>query len=733
MLSVFAILFGGAFTVAVAWASGSLLLDRLRVSLYREEAALFSFGAGAGLVSLAVFLLCVVQQARVAVFVAAGLAVFTAVYRRRAQPARKSLPALPRTWNIPFSLIFTAFFLMYLVNALAPETSPDGSGYHLGNVMRIYQHHGFVWDYHSMYSSLSEGIEMLFLVAFSIGRHSAATLVHFTFQAVLPLLLVCYGRRFGFPRVGLFAALLIYACPVVGKAGASAYNDLAVATIVFSVFYLLQVWDASREPNLLILIGLLVGFGYAVKYTAALALPFVAGFVWWRSARGSRPWRELGAVVLPAAILILPWMLRNWIWIGDPVAPFASRWFPNPYYNVGMEQLYLEDLRHYDGIQHWWQVPWQVAVRGRGTGGILGPIFLLAPLALLALRRSEGRRTLAAAAVFAIPASFNAGTRFLIPALPFVAIAFGLALEKGKALLPVLAAAHALAGLPLLVSKYSDPSNWRLGSIPVKAAVRLQRERLYLKDHLPDYALKAALETLLPPRARILSIQTRPEAYLNRTFVVAYESAFGNVALDMLNGPVDERVQPRLRQRFRFLPVTTPRVRVVQTASGKGFWSIAELRVYSRGRELPRSGSWRLTAWPNGWDVQLAFDNSYATRWSTWQAMAPGMFLEIDFGKPEVLDEVVLEAAAAPEAKAQIEVWGPHEEWVALSDTWESMPMDVPAGIRRAATRELKARGIGYLLINDTDYLADDMRKYRKFWGLTELTAIPGIHLYQID
>src|SRR5579864_949072 len=275
MLHVIPILFGAAFTVGVAVALGLLLLNRLRVSLHREEAALFAFFCGAALLSLAVFLLCVVEQARTILFVCGGLAaIAAALYQARSQEPRPPLPAAPRLGNILFLIVFSAFFFVYFINAMAPETSPDGSSYHLGNVVRFYQHRGFLWDYHNMYAYLSQGMEMLFLVAYSLGRHSAATLVHFAFQAALPLLVACYGRRCGFPGVGLFAALLVYACPVAGKAGASAYNDLAVAALVFAVFYLLQVWDETREQNLLILIGLLSGFAYAVKYTAVLALPF---------------------------------------------------------------------------------------------------------------------------------------------------------------------------------------------------------------------------------------------------------------------------------------------------------------------------------------------------------------------------------------------------------------------------------------------------------------------------
>src|SRR5215469_2488842 len=228
MPRVLQILFGAAFTIAASLCLGRLLLDRLRVSLYREEAVLLAFVSGSALLSQAVFVLSLVHQARRNIFLVGGVAVMLLAWREaRGRPPRKSFTAIPRTWKIIFILIFTAFFLLYFLNALAPETSPDGSGYHLGNVLRMWRRRGFVWNYHSMYSYLSQGMEMVFLVAFSIGRHSSATLVHFAFQFAMPLLIFTYGRRFGFSNVSLFAAVLVYSSPVAGKAGASAYNDLA--------------------------------------------------------------------------------------------------------------------------------------------------------------------------------------------------------------------------------------------------------------------------------------------------------------------------------------------------------------------------------------------------------------------------------------------------------------------------------------------------------------------------
>ncbi|HEY1493171.1 MAG TPA: glycosyltransferase family 39 protein, partial [Candidatus Solibacter sp.] len=443
MREVANILFGAVFTVAVSVALGQLLLERLRVTLFRWEATLIAFLAGAGCLSFGVTLLCFVHQARRGVFLWVGLAAIgTAVWRSRRWKARRSLPAISLNWLVAFYVIFAMLFLYYFVNALAPEISPDGSGYHLGNVARVWRNHGFAWDYHSMYSYFSQGIEMLFLVAFSFGRHSAAALVHFAFLCTLPLLMVLWGRRFGYSKAALFAAIIVFASPVIAKDGISAYNDVAVATLIYAVFYLLQVWDEERWSNLLLIIGLLSGFCYAVKYTAFLTLPFAAVWIWWRG--DERRWKDLARLAAPAALTVLPWVLRNWIWLGNPFAPFLNAWFPNPYYHAGMERIYADSLFHYSGIKHNWEIPLQLTVRGGLVGGLYGPVFLLVPLSLLALRFKSGRRLLAAGLVFAVPAYLNADSRFLIPCAPFFAMALGMALANVPGALPALALFQAL-------------------------------------------------------------------------------------------------------------------------------------------------------------------------------------------------------------------------------------------------------------------------------------------------
>jgi hypothetical protein len=730
MPSVASILFGAGFTVAVSMALGTLLLRFLRIRLYRMEAALIGFVAGSAVLSFCVTLLCLGQQARRVVFLWGGIAaIAVAIWRTLRSPeSRRTLPAIRLDWVIIFFVTFTAFGIYYFFNALAPEVSPDGSGYHLGNVARDLRHHGFDWSYHSMYAYLSQGAEMLFLVAFAFGRHSSAALVHFAFLCALPLLMVCYGRRFGYPKASLFAALLVFASPVIAKDGVSAYNDLVVVTVIYAVFYLLQVWDQERCGNLLILIGLLAGFAYGVKYTAALTLPFAVAWIWWRR---SAKMPALARLAIPAALMIAPWVLRNWVWIGNPAAPFLNAWFPNPYYHAGMERIYVDSLAHYLGIKHWWQIPLELTLRGRLLTGTFGVAFLMLPLSLMALRTQAGRRLLLAALVFAIPAWFNTGARFLIPSAPFAALALGIAFETVPAALPVLGLFTALTCWPPVLSAYCDPGSWRIGFYPKAEALRQVAPEIYLFKHLPEYRLKAVVESLTAPGERIYSFAGRPESYIDRDIWVSYESALGNLVQEILWTPQDHL--PRYRARFRFLPLQARGVRVMNRASASNFWTVTEMRVFSRQKEIPRDANWRIQAWPNTWEAQLAFDNSYATRWSTWQAMGPRARIGIDFPGPLFIDEVALDLEPTEEAKVQVEVLIESGRWVPITDTVEYVKMDPPPGIRRAAARDVKALGFRYLLVNNDDLVYEDFKKYFKFWGITELAQTNGTHFYRID
>jgi len=247
-------------------------------------------------------------------------------------------------------------------------------------------------------------------------------------------------------------------------------------------------------------------------------LPFAAGW-----SRG----RRLLALCLGAAVTAGPWMVRNWVWLANPVAPFLNSWFPNAYWTAAAEHQYLAGLREYPTFQSHFDFVMQLTVLGGLVPGMIGPAFLLMPLSLLALRHPHGRRLLLAGAFYSVPAFLNTEVRFLIPALPFLALALGLAIENSWGALPAVALFQSFLCWPAVMDSYCDRNAWRVRGFQLQAALRLEPESEYIGSHVGDYALKGAIDRNVPIGGKIFSFAGRAAAYIDRDIVVGYESSQG--------------------------------------------------------------------------------------------------------------------------------------------------------------------------------------------------------------
>lgn len=727
------ILLGWALTVAGAYAAGSLLVSRLGAWWTREESLALRFLAGSAIYSTIVFFLGIGHlYYRATFFVLPGLLLAAAWRTGALRLPAEQLPELPLLWK-RMLWVAAPFTLLYLTNAMAPEVSPDGSTYHLGLVAKYYREHAMVPVRTNMYAALSQGIEMLFLAAYAIGRHSAAAMVHFTYLLTLPWLLVCFGRRYGMPGAGVAAALFVYCSPVVGIDGISAYNDVAAACLWFGVFTVLRrLEDANGCPGLQFLAGVLGGAAYAMKYTLAPVLILAACWMVW--LYGRRVLLSLVMLAAGAVPFIVPWVVRNTIWWQNPLAPFFNNWFPNPYVQYWFEAEYRRHMAMYS-LDSWRQIPFDVTVQGAHLNGILGPLFLLAPLAFLALRTAEGRRVLVAAAFALATYPSNIGTRFLIPALPFVAFAMAMAASSIRWAPVALVAAHAVLCWPNVIPAYANRWAWRLEKVTWKEALRLRSEDNYILSHLPPYAITRKLEDLVPPGRRILGFGQLPEAYTNREFLVGFQSSEGQNLREIYLSAIALERRPTRLVKLRIPAGRRRSVRVVQDKDdATSQWSVTEMRIYDDKREIARSPHWRLRANPAPHEVQRAFDNSTVTRWLTDRGRAAGMFIEVDFGGNEFFDRVeMLITPDQPWDTYHVEVPRDGGGWERVEAKLELAELPAPLGLRRAAVEELLARNIQYLVVVPSDFGYDDLLLNRAVWGIEELANVGEIRLYRLQ
>ena len=713
---------------------GSVLFARLRISLRRVEQPLLAGITGAAVLSLLVFLLCAANLARIPVFLVLGLGAvylgWKSMSRRTATTqAGHARATLPLVWKCVCGIPFIFYALFYLSNSIAPENSPDGQAYHLGLVYRYFRQHGFERLTTNMYANLSQGMEMLFLFAFSFGRHAAAATLHCCFLFALPLLMASYGRRIGRPIAGACAGMMFYLSPVAGVDGVSAYNDVALAAASFATFYLVEIWRDRKEQTLLVPLGLVAGFCFAIKYTGFVAgLYALAAVLWSMITRRESRKRILVALVTVmglAALMAAPWLIKNWVWLGNPVSPFLNRMFPNPYMHVTFEDEYRRYFRSYD-LPSFKPLFWMVTVTGQ-LGGQLGPVFLLAPLAILSLRKPEGRRIFVTGLFFLLPYPQNLGARFLIPVLPFVAMGIALAFEFSRSLQAALVISAALLAWPRNIYKYAAPAgNWQIAHMPWKAALAIIPQDAYLLEHSGGWVTARMLDQFVPAGKRVWSTSPVAEAYSSTDVLVNYYSAEGELIQDILTTPVNEGYQPTWNFRYTFAKQTMTQVRLTQRAGTQhDAWSIGEMKFFLGDREVRPGPQWKFNASAFPWDIGLAFDSNPVTRWRSWEPAHPGMTVDVDFGAPVTLDRIELHFSHdQPNVDVIIERVG------ARLEKLEDSPFP---DLRRMATATVKIRGIDYLLVAGDHSLSADIHGDPGRWGLKKLADRGDAWLFQIQ
>jgi hypothetical protein len=723
------ILFGAFFSLAMAWMLGNICLRRLAAPWT------IALAVGAAAESGIVFLLLACGAGNWICFVILG-AISAAVYGWRGLgAARLEDPARAPVDRVGLYLawaVLGGYGALYLINALAPELEPDARAYHLGLTAEYVRLGGFPHRV-DFYAMLPQGLEMLFVPAFAFGRHSAARLVHCAFLLASIPLMLRIGRRLELPEGVAWAAALLYFCaPMTGITGTSAYTDAGGVFFTLATFYVLLVWRDTRDVRYLAVAGVTAGFCYAIKFpggmVAVLAVVFVVTV-----ERGIRA-RHLALLAGAALAMAAPWILRSWIMTGNPVAPLFNRFFRNPYFHPSMDGSLAATLRSWWGVPPW-RVPYELVVGG-GLGGSMGPIFFALPLGLLALRKGAGRLCWVAAALLAVPWFWNTGARFLMPALPFLALALamGVAMALPRPALWACVAVEAVACWPQIYGLYHPAYTWRLERIPWRAALRIQPERDYLASVLPAYNVARLLEANTAAGERTFSLLTVPTAYTDREVLEYWHSAQAERLFDTLLLAM-ARNFTLFEARAEWAPEAVSGLRMRMPKASPVEWQIHDITLFSGGRPISGDALWHLRGWPNPWELPLAFDGNPATRWRTWEPLRAGMYVEADFDRPRELSGAVVSSPTSYDAL-------PFEFYGRAGDRWHLLTgrpvvtVRVLGDVRMDATRAIRGEGFHYILADNgkegLGVVGAAMAEHEAEWGIEKVAGIGTMVLFRI-
>ena len=109
----------------------------------------------------------------------------------------------------------------------------------------------------------------------------------------------------------------------------------------------------------------------------------------------------------------------------------------------------------------------------------------------------------------------------------------------------------------------------------------------------------------------------------------------------------------------------------------------------------------------------------------TWKWISAGRSLRLQCWLNPAWDEV--------NTRIALEGLGSDGKWLTISDHPALSAHAIHTSLRKAASAELKARGIRYVFLGPGDFGAADVLRFPAGWGMTPVGELEGSHIYHID
>lgn len=300
--------------------------------------------------------------------------------------------------------IGTGLVLLWtLALSLAPPLHFDALTYHLA-LPRTYLLNGSIsYIPDNVFWGMPQQTEMLYTLAMGLAGTEAATTLGWGLGVLTLIGLLSYVTD----RVSLPAGWVTVVCMLGGRSLATSlswgYTEWPVMFFGLGTFIALDTWRSSENRAYLLLSAAFAGFGLGSKYTAGLLILIGLVIIVWDGIkkRDQRIFTNLLQFGMVAALVSLPWWVKNWLATSNPFYPLlfpsgAMTPFRLDYYRSEIWGSWLDMLI----------LPWQAMVWGvegkQGFSWSIGPLMLgFGALSWVGwqTRRSEEKRLLSTAAI----------------------------------------------------------------------------------------------------------------------------------------------------------------------------------------------------------------------------------------------------------------------------------------------------------------------------------------------
>jgi hypothetical protein len=318
---------------------GAAILSICKIAC-KSIALMFASAAGIGfgvmsLVTLALGLFGALSRQAAAALLAIGLTLgIVTWFVNRASWHFHKPKFIAMSWSW---LIVIAFGAIAIVGALVPAgilwgDEPNGYDvveYHL-QVLREWFEAGRISALpHNVYSFFPMNVEMHYLLAMHLrsgpwaGMY-VAQMMHLIFVGLSVIAVYGVVRCTAKPQAAIVSAVAMAATPWIVMLASVAYDEGGL--LLFGALSIGWTMIAMRSPQklkLMALAGIFAGLACGVKLTAAPMLLVAIPIAMMRRDM----MKSIGVFLIAGIIAFSPWLIRNFVWTGNPIFPEAMSIF----------------------------------------------------------------------------------------------------------------------------------------------------------------------------------------------------------------------------------------------------------------------------------------------------------------------------------------------------------------------------------------------------------------------
>jgi len=251
------------------------------------------------------------------------------------------MPTINR--NFFCSLVFISVYIglagLIIILSCVPPVSKDALIHHLV-VPMLYLQNGSIYEIPFMdFSYYPMNLDLLYMIPLYWGNDIVPKFIHFSFALFTSGLIFYYLRRRINVCYGFLGALFFLSIPIIIKLSITVYVDLGVIFFSFVSLLLILRWAEKGFPIRLLLLsacscGLAMGTKYnglVVFFLLTLSVPFL-----YSRYNDGQKCLFLRAIAYGVVFSIIslsvfsPWMIRNYVWKGNPIYPLYNSFFASP-------------------------------------------------------------------------------------------------------------------------------------------------------------------------------------------------------------------------------------------------------------------------------------------------------------------------------------------------------------------------------------------------------------------